>query len=314
MNHQAELIMDHSKPLVSVVIPVYNGERYLVDAIQSVLDQTYRNFEVIVVDDGSTDGSAAAAKRFGEAIRYVHQANGGVCKARNAGLAAAQGVYLAFLDQDDLWLPDKLAIQVAYLNDHADIGAVYCQCRVSEDGVQDAGLYYSRLVGDDLIGIIRGPGPTLLMSTTMFRTDVIRKIGGFDEGIIGAGGEDIDLTVRLIEVTRVAFIPEILATYRIHSMNSSKNDMVLIKNRGIYLRKCFERHGSNPQIARYLERQWIGYLSDFGNLQIQSGCLVEGRQSLQQAICFSLGRRANPKMFMRSIGRLVRSYFLKSKR
>src|SRR5213594_2256660 len=95
-------------PCVSVVIPVYNGEQYLADAIQSVLDQTYQNFEVIVVDDRSTDGSAEVAKKFGEAIRYVHQANGGVCKARNTGIAVAGGVYLAFLDQDDLWLSDKL--------------------------------------------------------------------------------------------------------------------------------------------------------------------------------------------------------------
>src|SRR5436309_14667644 len=122
--------MDHSKPLVSVVIPVYNGERYLADAIQSVLDQTYRNFEVIVVDDGSTDRSAEIAKRFGEAVRYVYRTNGGVCKARNAGIAAARGAYIAFLDQDDLWLHDKLAAQVAYLDSHPEAGAVYCQCQV----------------------------------------------------------------------------------------------------------------------------------------------------------------------------------------
>src|SRR2546425_4156042 len=98
-------------PSVSVVIPVYNGEQYLAEAIQSVLDQTYRNFEVIVVDDGSTDGSASVVKKYGETIRYVHHSNGGVCKTRNTGIAVTQGTYLGFLDQDDLWLPDKLAVQ-----------------------------------------------------------------------------------------------------------------------------------------------------------------------------------------------------------
>ena len=120
-------------PGVSVVIPVYNGEQYLADAIQSVRDQTYQNVEVIVVDDGSTDESADVAKKFGEAIRYVHQSNGGVGKARNTGIAAARGAYLAFLDQDDLWLPDKLAVQVAYLDSHPEVGAVYCQCQVRSE-------------------------------------------------------------------------------------------------------------------------------------------------------------------------------------
>src|SRR3989442_11135038 len=102
-------------PRVSVVIPVYNGERYLADAIQSVLDQTYQNFEVIVVDDGSTDGSAEVAQRFGEAIRYVHQANGGGSKAGKIGIPRARGLYPSFLEQDDFWVPDKPATQAGHL-------------------------------------------------------------------------------------------------------------------------------------------------------------------------------------------------------
>src|SRR5438093_5382562 len=216
--------MDHSKPLVSVVIPVYNGERYLVDAIQSVLDQTYRNFEVIVVDDGSTDESAAVAKRFGEAIRYVHQANGGVSKARNTGIAEARGAYLAFLDQDDLWLPEKLAVQVAYLDSHPEVGAVYCQCEVKGNGWLRTGLYYVEPVKDDVVGIMRGP--YLLMTSAMFRGEVLRKIGGFDEALVGAGYEDGDLTIRVREVTQIACVPKTLAIYRIHSTNSMNNEWV----------------------------------------------------------------------------------------
>src|SRR2546425_10651809 len=140
---------------VSVVIPVYNGEQYLADAIQSVRDQTYQNVEVIVVDDGSTDESADVAKKFGEAIRYVHQSNGGVGKARNTGIAAARGAYLAFLDQDDLWLPDKLAVQVAYLDSHPEMGAVYCQCQVMENGEVRSDPYYAEPVKDDVVGIMR---------------------------------------------------------------------------------------------------------------------------------------------------------------
>src|SRR2546427_10997567 len=207
-------------PSVSVVIPVYNGEQFLADAIQSVLDQTYQNFEVIVVDDGSTDGSAAVAKRFGEAIRYVHKANGGVSKARNTGIAAARGTYLAFLDQDDLWLPDKLAAQVAYLDSHPEIGAVYCQCEVKGKGWWlRSGLYYAEPVKGDLVCLMRG-GTCLLMTTTMFRREVLEKIGGFDETFIGAGYEDADLTIRVSEVAQIAHLPQVLAVYRAHSTNT----------------------------------------------------------------------------------------------
>ena len=299
--------MSAKRPLVTVVIPVYNGERYLADAIQSVRDQTYQNFEVIVVDDGSTDGSAEVAQRFGEAIRYVHQANGGVCKARNTGIAAAQGPYIAFLDQDDLWLPDKLAAQVAYLDSHPAVGAVYCQCEVKGNGGRCTGLYYAEPVKDDLVGVMRGP--CLLMTSAMFRGEVLRKIGRFDEAFIGAGGEDMDLTLRLKKVAQIAYLPQILAVYRVHSTNSSNNERLLLHNRGIYLRMCLDRHGHDPRVAHFLDRQTVGYLSDLGKLQIKAGCAAEGRVSLRQAISLSLQRRANAKMFMRSIGRLVRSYF-----
>jgi len=293
-------------PIVSVVIPVYNGERYLGETIQSVLDQTYRNFELIVVDDGSTDGSAAVAKRFGEAVRYMSRPNGGVCKARNTGMAAARGSYLAFLDQDDLWLPEKLAVQVAYLEGHQEVGAVYCQCEVIGKAKWGRSVYYSEPMKDDVVGIMKGP--YLLMTATMFRTEVLRKIGGFEESFIGAGTEDVDLTLRFKAAAQVAYLPTTLARYRVHSTNSSNNDPVLLHNHGIYLRKAWDRHGHDPHCARFLNQQLVGYFSDLGKLQIKAGSLTEGRLSLVRAMRLSLGKRLNAKMFMRSLGRLVRSY------
>src|ERR1043165_3045241 len=108
-------------PLVSVIIPVYNGARHLRAALESVFAQTYRSFEVIVVDDGSVDESAIIAQSFPE-VRYIHQTNCGVAAARNHGIEAARGEFLAFLDQDDLWTPDKLRLQIEYLLSHPEIG------------------------------------------------------------------------------------------------------------------------------------------------------------------------------------------------
>ena len=121
-------------PRVSVVMPVYNGEQFLAEAIQSVLAQTYNHYELIIVDDGSTDGSSTLAKRFeGGVVRYLSQSNGGVSKAMNSGISAARGEYVAFLNQDDIWLPEKLDVQVAYLESHIDVGAVYCQGQLLEN-------------------------------------------------------------------------------------------------------------------------------------------------------------------------------------
>jgi glycosyltransferase involved in cell wall biosynthesis len=101
-----------STPLVSCIVPVFNGERYLAEALDSVLGQTYRALEVIVVDDGSTDGTPAVVRTFGARVRCVTQPNAGLAAARNRGLAAATAELVAFLDADDLWLPEKIACQM----------------------------------------------------------------------------------------------------------------------------------------------------------------------------------------------------------
>ncbi len=101
------------KPVVSCIVPVFNAERYLAEALDSILAQTWRPLEVIVVDDGSTDGTAHIAAGYGAEVSYIHQANAGPAAARNRGLDAAAGAYVAFLDADDLWHKEKLARQMA---------------------------------------------------------------------------------------------------------------------------------------------------------------------------------------------------------
>src|SRR5213078_156464 len=113
--------MTDEQPLVSVIIPVYNGARYLRAALESVFAQTYRPIEVIVVDDGSGDDSGVIAQSFPD-VHFIHQENQGVAAARNHGFDAARGEFIAFLDQDDLWTPEKLKVQVNYLLNHPDVG------------------------------------------------------------------------------------------------------------------------------------------------------------------------------------------------
>ena len=108
-------------PLVSVVVPVYNGELYLARALSSVLGQDYGPLEVIVVDDGSTDNSAQIACSFG-GVHYIQQPNQGVSASRNAGITASHGEFIGFRDQDDIWAPEKLSVQAGYLLKHHEVG------------------------------------------------------------------------------------------------------------------------------------------------------------------------------------------------
>ena len=124
-----EIVMSEANPLVSVIIPVYNYERYLAQAIKSVLAQTYRPIEIIVVDDGSTDGSAKVAKRFTSPVNYCFQHHSGIGAARNCGIHLAQGDFFAFLDADDLWMKDKLARQMKAFNDNPKLDMVFGHAR-----------------------------------------------------------------------------------------------------------------------------------------------------------------------------------------
>src|SRR6185295_9229239 len=136
-------------PKVSVVMTLFNSEPFIGAAIGSVLGQTYSDYEIVVVDDGSTDGSAAIVKSFGERVRYVHQPNRGCAHATNHGVALSSGEYVAFLENDDVWLPQKLERQVAVLDLTPDVGAVNCDLQyVTEEGVIEEDWIQGRVPHD----------------------------------------------------------------------------------------------------------------------------------------------------------------------
>jgi glycosyltransferase involved in cell wall biosynthesis len=120
-------------PRVSVVIPTYNCERFLERAIRSVLAQTYRDYELIIVDDGSTDGTQSVVAGYGDAVRYMYHPNQGASAARNSAISQATGEFIAYLDADDLWSPNKLALQVEYLDEHPTCGFVHTEVAVIDE-------------------------------------------------------------------------------------------------------------------------------------------------------------------------------------
>jgi len=199
-----------SSPLVSVIIPVHNCERYLPKAIQSVLAQTYRPIEVIVVDDGSSDNSAEIARSYQE-IHYIYQPNQGPAVARNAGLAVAQGEFIAFLDADDRWVPDKLKIQIEYLFEHPHVGYTIGRIQNFYDpGINSVPQVRRSSLEKEQIGLI----------TMVARKTVFKKVGGFDPSY--RVGSDFEWVARAKDAgISMEILPEILLHRRIHDCNLS---------------------------------------------------------------------------------------------
>lgn len=208
---------------ISVVIPVYNRERYVVEAIQSVLDQTRPADEVVVVDDGSTDQSVQVVQRMGSPIvRIVRQANAGIGAARNRGVAESSGDLIAFLDSDDVWTREKLEVQERAFDD-AGVMLVFGQL------IQ----FLSSDQHDEMAGtfaIAQEPAPGFSAITLLARRVAIERTGPFDTGL--RVGEFIDWLARArhLELGTVV-VPEVVARRRIHGANT-----VLTTGRGDYLR------------------------------------------------------------------------------
>ncbi len=197
--------------LVSVVIPVFNGERFLAEAIQSVLDQTYRPLELIVVDDGSTDRSAPIARSFPD-VRLIEQPHSGPATARNTGVAAARGAFLAFLDADDLMPADKLTRQVEHLRKHPEAGCVLGR----QELLLDEGI-------EQPAWAEHGEAPLMSM---VVRASLFDDVGGFDPTYVY--GEDADCLLRMRQFADVDTLDSVVLRRRIHASNLS-NDVAALR-------------------------------------------------------------------------------------
>ncbi len=208
------------RPFVSVVIPTYNRAQQVQVALMSVLAQAYPEFEAIVVDDGSTDGTGEAIQGLisqqggnGKQIRYFFQPNQGSSVARNKGIEQARGEWIGFLDSDDVWLPEKLELQVRAIQQFKDeCGACFTDARMVNEVGMDAssfhcfGRHYDQTVGiaSDALRSLAEAFCGFWLSTLLVRTDLARHIDGFDPEI--QCGEDRDFYFRLALVTPLAYI------------------------------------------------------------------------------------------------------------
>jgi glycosyltransferase involved in cell wall biosynthesis len=220
-----------TEPLVSIIMPVYNGEAYLREALDSAFAQTYRRFELIAIDDGSRDGSAAILDGCGDRVRIVREGRGGNAGiARRKGIATATGAYLAFLDQDDLWMPEKLEKQVAFMETHPDVGLSFTSFKILlNDGYQHEDFYAERPqvpTKVDLESLFREN--SIYMPTPMVRRSTYDAVGGLDERL--SGTDDFHLWMKIAIVSQIGFLPDVLGVYRLHGANTSGNHALMLKN------------------------------------------------------------------------------------
>lgn len=242
-------------PVVSVVVPAYNAAWCVRKAIDSVLAQTFRDFELIVVDDGSTDDTPGVLASYGSAIRVIRQPNRGMGGARNAGIRAATGEFIAFLDSDDWWLPQKLERQVALMRSAPHVGFCSCATRVEDPEGRLLNLWQCPgWEGPFLVHLFSSSGADVpgSCSAVVARRQLVVEAGGFDETLRGV--EDPDLWMRLAAVTDYMCLDEAMAVVlrRPGSVSRNREAMrdaairVLRKNRlllpathrGTYWRQC----------------------------------------------------------------------------
>jgi glycosyltransferase involved in cell wall biosynthesis len=201
--------------LTSCIVPVYNGEKYLAEAIESILKQSYRPLEIIIADDGSTDGTASIAARYGKQVRYMRQANAGTAAARNLGMGAAEGEFFAFLDADDVWPSDKLDRQMARFQAHPELD--FCIAHVQNfwiaELIEEERKFRDHRISKALPGYCTG--------TLVARRRCFDAVGEFNTEIYHA--DDTEWFLRASEQGCVMeLLPDVLLHRRLHHTNLSR--------------------------------------------------------------------------------------------
>ena len=304
---------DDRQPLVSVVIPVFNNEQHLSDAIDSALAQTYPHIEVVAVDDGSTDASPRILAGYGESIRVIRQANSGSAKARNAGIEASRGAVIAFLDADDLWHPDKTRIQVEHLVSRDNVGLVYSDWMVlQDDSVRELASFNGQVfdtddvpIAIDLSGSIYS---TLLLdcvvhtSSAMVWKSKLLEAGCFDEAL--RKGQDYDCWIRLSRITDFLKLDAVLSVYRLHDHGITNQPNAVNHGAQIITRALSIWGRTDPNgraISRIAVRNRLSLLwLNFASLHFRAGSNTMAREAVWKSIGYVPWNISSWKLYIRS--------------
>ena len=275
-------------PRVSVIIPTYNRSYFLTKAIDSVLNQTYTDFEIIVIDDGSTDDTKDVLIPYQNKIKYIYQENQGVACARNTGIKHSTGEFISLLDSDDLYLPNRLEKTIEILDRDKHLGLAHSDViRITEDGKyigkfeRDTSCL-DGYISDELLML-----KTFLISSTItFRSNCIERVGYFDEKLSRYGAEDRDMWIRISRYYPIKYIPKVLALYRDTTNSMSEDHEKMLAGRLYVVDKYFPiKSGLNlarKRVLGIIYRKMADWYNHDGNYNY---ALLFYRKSLQSLPC-----------------------------
>ncbi|BAY84269.1 glycosyltransferase involved in cell wall biogenesis [Calothrix parasitica NIES-267] len=289
------------KPKVSVIVPAYNVSKYIPEALASLEKQTFSDFEVLVVDDGSTDDTAAVVQKFCQRDTRFHllqKPNGGLSSARNYGIRHARGEYIALLDGDDIYHRDKIATHIARLYDKPDVGVVYSASQTIRDDGKPTFISLSGkpVHSNPLLALLCknfvGHG-----SNAVFRRCLIDEVGGFDENL--RSWEDVDLWLRIAAMQKWRFFREkrVLCYYRVRPSGLSFN-LVQMRNSGtIVIETAYQR---SPELIKPMLPTVYAYMYRYlSRLCLQGGDMQTARDFIDQALVY------DSSIFYRDIRSLI---------
>jgi glycosyltransferase involved in cell wall biosynthesis len=287
---------------VSVVVPTYNMARYLDDALESVFAQTRLPQEVIVVDDGSADETPVIVQRWRDRIRYVRQEHAGVSAARNAGIRESSGAYIAFLDADDLWAPEKLAAQLPLLEQDPAVGLVCSDFAVQSADGRIRPSYFGtstpRWVDGDVFDRVL-EGCSIPPSTAVVRRSAVEPLGGFDRALVV--GEDLHLFLRIAYAWKVLAVRTALCTKRQWPGGARPLDETVSGSLRMLDRLVQALPNLSRRRRRLIRLRRAALELELGRYRVRAGRAAEGRRDLARAV------RDNP-LSARSLAWLALSF------
>ena len=271
-----------SSPKVSVIIPAYNAMRFLPQTVESVLQQTLRDFEVLIVDDGSKDDTAKwAAAHSDPRVKLISRPNGGAAAARNTGIANAAGEYVAFLDADDLWRPTKLEKQVARMEADLNVGLVDAWISYIDGDGEAMGKVMTQDLEGDVWAQMVEYNLVRCGSTPLVRRRCFEEVGTFDESF--RFSEDWEMWIRITARYQFAVVKEPLVAYRQHENNKHKNYQSLLPTLCGIIEKSFQEV---PEAQQHLKGRALGraHLHTAWRALLYTGDDREAAQLRQEAI------------------------------
>jgi glycosyltransferase involved in cell wall biosynthesis len=274
---------------VSVILPTYNCAKYVGAAVESVLKQTYTNYELIIINDGSTDDTDEVLAQYisNNTILYIKQENKGHAGARNTGMTAATGTFIAFIDSDDIWLPEKLEEQIRACENDTEIGLVHCNVYGFGEN-HDAQVRNSLLTKeqiDEYSGYIFDNLYTrkiiITTTTVLIRKQCIDDVGMFDENLTRYGSEDRDLFLRILWKYKAKYVNKPLAMYRNRSDSEGQNYEKMIKGQKYVYDKISSLYNLSGKTKReVMSRLYQEWAREF----YSKGCLISGIANQFKAI------------------------------